>query len=233
MIKVKRIIDGFVDDTTLWVNDFKRELNLYNTGSNRYASTDAINILHNMIDETSQTAQWWENLLWSTGGELELSKCFFYVMHWYFDEKGQPQLANNETLKRLKCEIKITESATNQEANIRLLDSSEDHTTLGVKANPTGDSHGEAIRMKNKSKCIATGARTSALSRTESWSHYKQKWLPVMQYSLLATALTPKQCKVIETQSNHVYLNPVGFPKSFPVEMVTAPQTAGGVGFRS
>ena len=28
--KVKRTIDGFVDDTTLWVNDFERELNLYN-----------------------------------------------------------------------------------------------------------------------------------------------------------------------------------------------------------
>ena len=73
----------------------------------------------------------------------------------------------------------------------------------------------------------------SALSRTEGWSHYKQKWLPSMQYSLLATSLTSKQCKVIEQQSNHVYLNAVGFPKSFPGEMVTAPRTAGGVGFRS
>ena len=58
LMKVKRIIDGFVDDTTLWVNDFERELNLYNTGEHRYTSSDAIRILHEMIDETSQTAQW-------------------------------------------------------------------------------------------------------------------------------------------------------------------------------
>ena len=77
LVKVNRIIDGFVDDTTLWVNDFERELNLYNNGHQRYSTSDTMRILHEMIDETSQTAQWWENLLWSTGGKLELSKCFF------------------------------------------------------------------------------------------------------------------------------------------------------------
>ena len=42
MIKVKRIINGFVDDTTLWVNDFERELNLFNKGDHIYTSMDAI-----------------------------------------------------------------------------------------------------------------------------------------------------------------------------------------------
>ena len=163
-----------------------------------------------MIYETTQTAQWWENLLWSTGGELELSKCFFYIMHWYFDEKGQPHLALQEQLQRMKCEIQITESTTNRIADIKMLDCKTDHKTLGVICE---SKTAEAIWMKKKSRCIATAARTSALSRTEGWAHYRQKWLPAMQYSLLATSLSPKQCATIETQNTHVYLNAVGFPK--------------------
>ena len=112
-------------------------------------------------------------------------------------------------------------------------DSSVEHKTLAIIANPDLTTNTEALRMKNKSKVIATGARAGAISRSEGWSHYQQKWLLSMQYSLLATSLTEKQCAIVETQSNHVYLNAVEFPKSFPSEMVTAPKTAGGVGFSS
>ena len=54
-----------------------------------------------------------------------------------------------------------------------------------------------------------------------------------MNYGLEATFLSKKQCKSIESQSNHVFLNAIGFPKSFPSPMVSAPKTAGGVGFRN
>ena len=40
------------------------------------------------------TAQWWEQLLYATGGKLELPKCFYYTILWKFDVEGVPYLAD-------------------------------------------------------------------------------------------------------------------------------------------
>ena len=58
-----RIMDGFVDDTTAWVNDFRRSLQ------------DGYTI-HDLRTDLQRTAQWWEELLHATGGRLETGKCF-------------------------------------------------------------------------------------------------------------------------------------------------------------
>jgi hypothetical protein len=33
-------------------------------------------------------AQWWEQLLHVTGGQLDLPKIFYYLLHWVFDFEG-------------------------------------------------------------------------------------------------------------------------------------------------
>jgi hypothetical protein len=43
-------------------------------------------------------AQWWEQLLHATGRQLELPKCFYYLLHWLFDSKGYARLATPEEL---------------------------------------------------------------------------------------------------------------------------------------
>ena len=37
-------------------------------------------------------AQTWERLLWATGGALELSKCFYYILFYDFKKNGTPFL---------------------------------------------------------------------------------------------------------------------------------------------
>ena len=70
---------GFVDDTTHWVNNFPRAI------QGNYPTVE-------MYRDTQQTAQWWEQLLHSTGGKLELTKCFYYPIIWTFDKEGIPTL---------------------------------------------------------------------------------------------------------------------------------------------
>ena len=178
-------------------------------------------------------AQWWENLLWSSGGQLELSKCFFYCMHWHFDAAGRPQLATKELLEEMGHRVDIIESASDEVVTISMKDCAEAHRTLGVMGIPIGTMKDEAAKRKIKSRKIATNARTSAVTKHEGWTYYHSTWLSAMNYGLEATFLSKKQCKSIEAQSNHVFLNAIGFPKSFPSDMVSAPKTAGGVGFRS
>ncbi len=56
---------AYVDDTDLWL-----ALELAN--------------LREMAAEMEQVAQYWEQLLFTTGGALALEKCFFTAMEWIF-----------------------------------------------------------------------------------------------------------------------------------------------------
>ena len=68
---VKRSIDGFVDDTTQVANQFPQPADI-----------------PKLVSEVQRSAQWWEELLVATGGKLELSKCFFYLLELAGDDKG-------------------------------------------------------------------------------------------------------------------------------------------------
>ena len=70
----ERPMDGFVDDTTAWANQFIEEL--AHDSHNDFTSETAYSMLKDLVNKTRLLAQSWEELLWSTGGKLELPKCF-------------------------------------------------------------------------------------------------------------------------------------------------------------
>ena len=92
---------GFVDDTTHWVNSFKQPLQGTNSSSDLYKDTQI-------------TAQWWEQLLFATGGKLELTKCFYYPIIC-FDEEGVPTMSLEEDPR----EITIISSENGQRVPIK------------------------------------------------------------------------------------------------------------------
>jgi hypothetical protein len=81
-INEQRVMDAFVDDSTSRNNRFKESLH------NR-----SRNYIRQIVSDLSHTAQTWEKLLYSTGGALELSKCFYYLVHWIYDTHGNPTIA--------------------------------------------------------------------------------------------------------------------------------------------
>jgi 23S rRNA pseudoU1915 N3-methylase RlmH len=72
---------AFVDDTDVAVNDTGKQL----------TSRELAQVLQT-------DAQHWEKLLFTSGGKLELSKCFFYIMYWKFTEDGMPFLTPKSEL---------------------------------------------------------------------------------------------------------------------------------------
>jgi hypothetical protein len=73
--EIHRTMEAFVDDTDVAVND----------ATKKYTTTELAQVLQT-------DAQHWEKLLFTSGGKLELSKCFFYIMYWTFSEDGIPRL---------------------------------------------------------------------------------------------------------------------------------------------
>lgn len=71
VLRHSRLIDAFVDDTSLGYTDAG------------YLS------LETLIAKLNNMAQTWENLLYYSGGALNLSKCSWYVLYWDW-KSGRP-----------------------------------------------------------------------------------------------------------------------------------------------
>ena len=110
--KTTRPIDGFVDDTTGCTNKFTMELLMF--ANERHDETKAYELLKTIVSDAQQLAQRWERLLWSTGGKLELTKCFTYIIHWVFDDNGKPHQSTN---KHLEETLKIAPIAISDSSN--------------------------------------------------------------------------------------------------------------------
>ncbi len=115
-IKVKQWIDGFVDDTSIFSNHDDN-------------STDDPNVLANKLQHDARE---WNALLAATGGKLELSKCFFYILHWTFDNEGIPHPMTKTELEAQGVSISIHETGKETATTIKHLDCTSAHRTLGL-----------------------------------------------------------------------------------------------------
>jgi hypothetical protein len=87
------LIDGFVDDTSLFTN-------LLNTiiESNDIEELTS-QLRHDMIA--------WKELLEASGGKLELTKCFYYILTWKFDSKGNPVPTTIREQRQITNQIRV------------------------------------------------------------------------------------------------------------------------------
>ena len=80
---VERYSDAFVDDAQNGLNDA------------HLATPWTISDLSRRLAHMSQT---WEKLLFSSGGALELSKCFYYIVYWKWVD-GLPKMLTNSEME--------------------------------------------------------------------------------------------------------------------------------------
>jgi hypothetical protein len=118
-ITIQQWIDGFVDDTSLFSNLIGTEHN-----------TNDITLLHQKL---SQDLIEWKELLEASGGKLELSKCFYYVLSWKFNEMGDA-IPTSIKEQQLECpHIVVSDRTTNSKITINQKEITENHPTLGCK----------------------------------------------------------------------------------------------------
>ena len=202
-------ITGFVDDVTHWISNPKT--------------------IGQQILDTQITAQWWEQLLYTTGGKLELSKCFIYVMHWFFDSEGQAHITRPQ---HLPTEIQIKDSESNESYNIDYRNCDDPHKSLGVLGIPSGSNKAEFERLLKKSKSFAQRISTAHISRLEAKTLYYSFYLPGMLYSMCVGSLSKEQCQKIQGVTTQKFLSTMGFNRCLPSAVVYANKECGGIGLR-
>ena len=74
---------------------------------------------------------YWKELLESSGGKLELTKCFYYILSWKFDEEGNATTTTKEQQRNIYTQIRIHDKANNAQTLIVQKEVSKAHKTLG------------------------------------------------------------------------------------------------------
>jgi hypothetical protein len=116
--------DDFVDDVS----------NVFNFG---LAAMLLAHYSEQMIANGMKTeAHRWERLLWSTGGTLELSKCFFYIISWDFHKNGTSILLSPIEMDAIN--IRLTSGEDPVPHKIEHKSVFESHHTLGMWPPPSG-----------------------------------------------------------------------------------------------
>ena len=112
---IKQIL-GNVDDARQYTND--------------WIDNDLLHIITKLIN-ASQT---WEQLLYTSGGKLELSKCAIFVLQWEFTAEGQPFLIETPAIDP----VKIVSSETSETFLVPQMKSTDSFKYLGIKSTLTG-----------------------------------------------------------------------------------------------
>ena len=128
---------GYVDDTSINISKSENELR----------------------DEMQKAIQKWEELLFTMGGKLEISKCFYYHMKWEVDEDDRPRLAGTPQTK-----IEINQSEDKKRIQIEQKSPHEASQVLGVMCAPDLNCDAQALAVKNRSNSIAKRVQAASFS---------------------------------------------------------------------
>jgi len=158
---------GFVDDSTGTCNDFRPQEEIS---------------YKRMTKRMQKDAQTWNDLLWCTGGKLELPKCSFHVLRFEFTPNGAPHPILDIPDEPI---VLKDSSSTNQEISINPRSPSEPVKTLGHWKSPTernDKTQLEALLLRSRqhTQLIATGT----LSRHGAQLAYTGVYLASLRYIL-------------------------------------------------
>jgi hypothetical protein len=219
-IQTSRPIDGFVDDTTACTNRFTTELLMF--AHEQHDEKKAYDLLKIIADDAQKLAQRWERLLWSTGGKLELTKCFTYVIHWVFDDKGKPTQATNTHLQEKLNIQPMAISNSSEGGQIQALEQKEcfeAHKTLGAKIRADLGQLSEADRLTSKVVNFASDMRFARTSPSDANTFIRSIFNTSTSYSFPATSIPKKVLHKIQSPYVRVVMNKMHFPRNLSLPM--------------
>ena len=170
---------GFVDDCSQQLNYFS---------ANPQPDPDTL------ITQMKTEAQLWRDLLYASGGDLKLPKCFFQLIQSDFKPNGIPFLCNRifappVTVQNQTMTVLITQK-NNYTSN----------QTLDCYVNPGNKMHTQAAILLKKSNDLASLLQSNILTCYEVHINYWMLYLPLVTYPFAVTNLTPEQCYGIQTK---------------------------------
>jgi hypothetical protein len=217
LTKHSRHSDGYVDTTTMCRCD--QLAWLANSPSQQ-----------ELLVGLRRDAQIWEQLLWPSGGLLEITKCKCCVTQWKFGSSGKARMM---TAAEANFPVfHLTEGNTGQSAKVDQLDCNDSFRTLGMHKTTSGDQSEQIRILWEKSENYGKGIIVSSVTQFEAWTGYFTIWHPSCNYPLAATFLKRKDREKIQSFATCATLMKCGINRHFPHAVVFGSPKCGGLRWR-
>ena len=209
-----RLIDAFVDDTSLAFNDYYQQMPF-----------------PEMVKTLENAAQTWQRLLSYSGGALNLKKCSWSCMYWQWTN-GRPQLCHTESQTdhpTIRIDHDENSSDPSNGTTIRFISPRESIRILGVHLNPMGIFDFHIDQMKKKADSFASCLRSSRIRIHQSLTFLKTMYSPSMFYSLPAVAAKEEKWADVQRDLIETVLQKMGASKTTPYPIRHGPNELGGL----
>lgn len=203
-----RVVDAFVDDTSIGFTDGSGSLEL-----------------EGLISRLQEISQTWEHLLHLSGGSLNLKKCSWYVLTWDW-KGGRPVIRNRHASD---TEIKLRQGTSTEETTIRRMDLEEAPRILGVFISPTGDFSAHIQVLKTRADTFAVRLKSPRITVTDALLFHQTIYVPTMRYSLAAIAANEESLKPIQTNLMASLLQKMNVNSHLPTAIRHGPKLFGGL----
>jgi hypothetical protein len=124
-------------------------------------------------------AQLWADILWESGGNLELPKCSYHFVYWDFLSNGQPNLRGG----RVSPALKLLDGKGNI-ATVQWKANYSSHKTLGCHIKQRGNLSGMKQHLRLKMAKFHRVLVSSVLNHQEAWTFYFAIYIPSIGYLL-------------------------------------------------
>ena len=208
-MKHSRLIDAFVDDTTLGFTD------------------PGFMTLKTMITKLNHMAQTWEKLLFYSCGALNLKKCSWHVLYWDW-KHGRP-VARPITPEDQSLEL-TTQGNTEIEHQIKRLSLDKSSRIIGVHhLSPDGNFSDQIHILKDKADQFAIRLQSPKLTPRDIMTFHKTTYAPSMRYVLPTLVLDEEELAPVQSQILASILQKLGYSSKLPTSIRHGPVELGGL----
>ena len=178
------------------------------------------------MNKVQHDAQLWNDLLFVSGGKLELTKCSYHPLRFRFSADGSPTVDTT-----LPPAINIIDSITKDTVKVVALSPHAPHKTLGHWKAPAGLGTTQLTTLKTKMQMLSVRIATSWLSRYGARLAYHALYVAVLQYVLPQCHFKSKVLRKAEKQALPALYAKCRFSRRTPQALLFAPREYGGGGF--
>ena len=155
-----------------------------------------------------------EHLLYTTGGQLELSKCAWYCISWDFTAAGLPIIQDNNNHT-----IRIQSSANSSTVTVKQFPITSSFKYLGVNNPPSGD---QTKQFKTLLASAPRGSRiftSSKLIHSRIGMYLKTHLFPKLITALACSNFSSSQYHSIQQQYIASAISSMGYNKTWHISL--------------
>jgi hypothetical protein len=181
--------------------------------------------LQELLAKMKDDAQLWHDLLWCSGGKLELSKCGYHVIHFDFESNGIPHMRHSPG------ESILLQNDLGEEVQIKSKNIFQPRKNLGHFKSPKGGTIVQAATVEKTATKLTEAIDRCGGTRTEIRMLYDSVWKPAVEYVIPQSFLSEKQLNKIEKASMPKIYAKCGFNRNTSRAVLGGPIELGGGGF--